>query len=65
MERVRKLCESEGKQFFYTDISEYTVRVDIAAMFLTSTAGDVIRVTKFEDMVFEENETLTWLVNNI
>lgn len=65
MERVRKLCDSAGKQFFYTDISEHTVRVDIAAMFLTSTAGDVIRVTKFEDMVFEENETLSWLLNNI
>ena len=65
MERVRKLCNAEGKQFFYTDISEYTVRVDIAAMFLTSTAGDVIRVTKFENIVFEENETLKWLMKSI
>ena len=65
MERVRKVCEANGKQFFYADISEFTVRHEIDAMFLTSTAGTVIPVTKFEDMIFKDNEILSWLLSNI
>lgn len=35
------------------------------AMFLTSTAGNVITVTQFENVIFKENKTLTWLQTNI
>lgn len=64
MESVRVLCESNNKQFFYTDISPLDVFTEIDAMFLTSTAGNVIPVNKFEDIVFEENEMLKWLQAN-
>jgi hypothetical protein len=43
----------------------HTVESDMDAMFLTSTAGNVIPVTKFEDITFKENELLTWLRTNI
>jgi branched-chain amino acid aminotransferase len=65
MQLVEKLCEENEKQFFYADVSPYTIAHDIAAMFLTSTAGDVIRVTKYEDRVFEDNEMLSWLMKSI
>jgi branched-chain amino acid aminotransferase len=65
MQLVEKLCEENNKQFFYADISDYTVRHDIAAMFLTSTAGNVIRVTKYENIEFEDNEMLSWLMKSI
>lgn len=65
MELVRKLCEDNGKQFFYADISTHTVDTDIDAMFLTSTAGRVIPVKCFEGRYFEDNEVLNWLRMNI
>jgi branched-chain amino acid aminotransferase len=65
MEQVRLLCEEHDKQFFYTDISALDIFTEMDAMFLTSTAGNVIPVTKFEDITFEENELLTWLRTNI
>jgi hypothetical protein len=65
MEQVRLLCEKNNKQFFYTSITMHTVESDMDAMFLTSTAGNVIPVTKFEDITFKENELLTWLRTNI
>jgi branched-chain amino acid aminotransferase len=61
MEMVRKLCEDNGKQFFYTDISSHTVGEDMDAMFLTSTAGNVIAVKCFENKYFNDNEILKWL----
>jgi len=65
MEQVRLLCEKNNKQFFYTSITMHTIESEMAAMFLTSTAGNVIPVTKFEDITFKENELLTWLCTNI
>jgi branched-chain amino acid aminotransferase len=65
MEQVRLLCEKNNKQFFYTSITMHTVESDMDAMFLTSTAGNIIPVTKFEDITFKENELLTWLRTNI
>ena len=65
MELVKDLCNANNKQFFYSDISMVSVRDDMVAMFLTSTAGNVIPVTKFEEITFEENETLKWLQQNI
>ena len=64
METVREKCNTKGVQFFYTDISMHTVIEDMDAMFLTSTAGNVIPVSKFEDIVFDENEILSWLKNS-
>jgi branched-chain amino acid aminotransferase len=61
MELVRKLCEENGKQFFYTDISPHTVGEEMDAMFLTSTAGNVITVKCFENKYFDDNEILKWL----
>jgi hypothetical protein len=49
----------EYKDFYKGDI------LHADAMFLTSTAGNVIVVTKFENKIFEKNETLTWLMDNI
>jgi branched-chain amino acid aminotransferase len=65
MELVRKLCDENNVQFFYADISEYTVTEDMDAMFLTSTAGNVITVSCFEGRYFEDNEILTWLHANL
>ncbi len=65
MQLVKKLCDENNKHFFYADISPYTIEKDIEAMFLTSTAGDVIPVTKYENRVFEPNEVLKWLQQNI
>ena len=64
MELVRELCEKNEKQFFYADIDPYTAYKDMDAMFLTSTAGNVIRVSKYENTVYEENEMLTWLMKS-
>jgi branched-chain amino acid aminotransferase len=65
MELVKDLCEKNNKQFFYADISLLEVITEMDAMFLTSTAGNIIPVTKFEDITFKENELLTWLRTNI
>lgn len=64
MELVKELCEKNEKQFFYADIDPYTAYKDMDAMFLTSTAGNVIRVSKYENTVYEENEMLTWLMKS-
>ena len=54
-----------SKQFFYTDITPSCVDEDMCAMFLTSTAGNVIEVKCFEGRYFKDNETLKWLQQNI
>lgn len=64
MDRVKKVCDSNNIKFTYT-IIPHTELQYIDAMFLTSTAGNVIPVTRLEDRYFEENEILTWLKNAI
>jgi branched-chain amino acid aminotransferase len=61
MTRIKKyLGEST---FRYMDITqEFLNSAD--AIFLTSTAGDIIPVTKFEDRILPDNELLRWLQNN-
>jgi branched-subunit amino acid aminotransferase/4-amino-4-deoxychorismate lyase len=63
--QVADICVKNGKQIFFTNFTPLDVYNEAAAMFLTSTAGNIIPVTKFENMVFEENETLKWLQTNL
>lgn len=65
MENVRQLCKTNSINFVYTDVDLISIWFTANAMFLTSTAGNVINVTKFEDVVFKENDTITWLQQNI
>lgn len=65
MELVRELCDKNNKPFFYADIDRYVLMHDVKAMFLTSTAGNVIKVKCFEGECYKDNETLTWLQQNI
>ena len=50
---------SKVKKVIYDDISR-GFAFDADAMFLTSTAGQVIRVTKFNDVEYKENEVIAW-----
>jgi branched-chain amino acid aminotransferase len=60
MELVKSICDENGIWFEYCDI-EPDFAVDADAMFLTSTAGNVITVKCFEGKYFNDNETLKWL----
>jgi branched-chain amino acid aminotransferase len=60
MDLVKSTCDREGVWFEYGDISPSFVE-DCDAMFLTSTAGNVIPVKCFEGKYFNDNEVLTWL----
>jgi branched-chain amino acid aminotransferase len=64
MKQVEKLCDDNDVMFIWADISPIDIYQEVDAMFLTSTAGNVIRVKQFEDIEFEENETLSWLQKN-
>jgi branched-chain amino acid aminotransferase len=64
MDRVKKICDRNSIKFTYTIVPRNELNY-IDAMFLTSTAGNVIPVTKLEDRHFEENEILKWLMNTI
>lgn len=64
MNLVKQVCEKNEKKFVYRNIW-ITDILNADAMFLTSTAGNVIPVTKFENKIFEENGTLLWLMKNI
>jgi branched-subunit amino acid aminotransferase/4-amino-4-deoxychorismate lyase len=61
MKQVEQICNENGVNFMWADISPIDIYQEVDAMFLTSTAGNVIKVKQFEDMIFEENETLSWL----
>ncbi len=64
MNLVRDLCTKNKTEFKYVDMRVDDI-LNADAMFLTSTAGNVIPVTKFENKLFEDNKTLIWLMNNI
>lgn len=64
MNLVKDLCIDNNKMFEYKDFYKGDI-LHADAMFLTSTAGNVIPVTKFENKVFEKNKTLEWLMDNI
>ena len=60
MNLVKSLCDRNGIWFEYCDIrSDFIEQAD--AMFLTSTAGNVIAVKCFENNYFNDSETLSWL----
>lgn len=61
---VMDLIQKSSTKFNYTDIA-FSDIMTADAMFLTSTAGNVIRVTNFEDKEFKENKILSWLMSNI
>lgn len=51
MATVAKLCEANGIAYKYSNIDQH--RLEAATdMFITSTAGDIVSVTKFESTVF-------------
>jgi branched-chain amino acid aminotransferase len=61
MENVRKLA---GDRFVYTDITVEFAH-DADAVFLTSTAGNIISVSRLDSAKFNSNELLIWLQKNI
>jgi branched-chain amino acid aminotransferase len=65
MKQVEQVCTENGVNFIWADISPIDIYQEVDAMFLTSTAGNIIKVTQFEDIFFEQNEVLTWLQQNI
>lgn len=65
MDQVRDECLKKGIQFIYTDLKFSSFMSYADAVFLTSTAGNVITVTKLEDKFFGNNEILTWLKSAI
>lgn len=66
MNLVKDLCEKNNRIFEFVDLFKDNI-LHSDAMFLTSTAGNVIPVTKFENKIFdaEKNKTLSWLMKNI
>lgn len=64
MGMVANLCDKNDIKFNWSAISIDDME-NCDAMFLTSTAGNVIKVKCFEGTYFNENELLTWLQNNI
>ena len=61
MDLVQQTCKNNKVQFIYTDLKPTSFLEYADAMFLTSTAGNVIAVSKFENKVFEDNDILKWL----
>jgi branched-chain amino acid aminotransferase len=64
MKLVEHLCEDNNIQFSWSALSSTDINA-ADAMFLTSTAGNVIAVKCFENKYFDNNEVLVWLQNNI
>jgi len=64
MNQVEQLCAFNNKSFNWAAISADDIE-NCDAMFLTSTAGNVINVSCFENKYFNESEIITWLQNTI
>lgn len=64
METIRQKCKLNQVEFEYQDFKVDDI-LAADSMFLTSTAGNVIQVTKFENKTFSENTILQWLMNSI
>lgn len=64
MAQVEKICKEQSILFYWAAISANDLQ-ECDAMFLTSTAGNVIPVTKFESIEFKENAILKCLQNLI
>jgi len=64
MEQVRRYCESNNIKFVYCDILPAELET-ADAVFLTSTGGNVIAVTKYEDTLYQTNELLEVLRKEI
>jgi branched-chain amino acid aminotransferase len=60
MNQVALLCMENGVEFHWADISTDQLYL-CDAMFLTSTAGNVIDVSCFDNIYFEENKVIKWL----
>lgn len=65
MDLVKKICDINGVWFEYTDITPEFITNNATAMFLTSTAGNVIPVKCFDGKYFDEDETLKWLQSKL
>jgi len=63
MMNVENLCKNKYA-FHRINIPKYIIE-SADAMFLTSTAGKIIKVTQFNDTIYEENEVLQWILKNI
>jgi branched-chain amino acid aminotransferase len=61
---MSKVKEMAGDMFHYYNVTPETFK-SADAMFLTSTAGGVIRVSTFEETNYSDNRILSWLQNNI
>jgi branched-chain amino acid aminotransferase len=64
MKQVAEFCAEHSVEFHWADISTDKLYL-CDAMFLTSTAGNVIDVSCFDNIYFEENEVVKWLMNSI
>lgn len=64
MKQVEKVCLDNSIQFSWDAISADELHL-CDAMFLTSTAGNVITVSRFEHIEFKESDILKWLQKNI
>ena len=62
-EQVKHICEKNNIEFTYTIVTMRDLQ-EADAMFLTSTAGNAIRVSMFEHKKFDNNETLKCIQNN-
>jgi branched-chain amino acid aminotransferase len=60
MNQVALLCMENGVEFHWAAISTDQLYL-CDAMFLTSTAGNVIDVSCFDNIYFEENKVIKWL----
>lgn len=64
MKLIERVCLEHNVQFSWSAISPNDC-FDADAMFLTSTAGNVIPVKCFENIYFKDNEMIAWLQNSI
>ena len=58
MDQVKQYCDKNGITFKYTDLKPESFQHYADAMFLTSTAGNVIEVEMFEGRVYLPNDLL-------
>jgi branched-subunit amino acid aminotransferase/4-amino-4-deoxychorismate lyase len=55
MQLIQNICKANEITFLESNIIERDLK-EMEDMFLTSTAGDIIRVTKFEDKELKESK---------
>lgn len=65
MDLVKDLCLANNKEFLYCDITPDDAVDNMDAAFLTSTAGNVITLSRLHTRFYKPNEFLKWLQQNI